>query len=308
MEQNRQMEKTTNIGFEQVVEQASPEQLYNNELVLIRLEEVDMEAANTVILPIQFEGYSAIVITKGASTVIVDYMPYNISKGMVLELISHNSIQNFTKSSDLEGYHLFTTKDFFIFLMSEFGPPPPNVMNLLRQNPITQPDDKSFKLLTGALERLNGNIVKKDHYYQHGLIMNEVRNFMMELRDVNIKKYSGVQPNVEYGRYEELLISFIKLLIQHCKEKHDVAFYSTELCVTPVYLSRAVKALSGKTAMTWISDSLTIEAKLMLRKPNVTIQHIAEELHFSDQSSFGKFFKKHTGMSPVEYRQSIIGS
>jgi AraC-like DNA-binding protein len=47
------------------------------------------------------------------------------------------------------------------------------------------------------------------------------------------------------------------------------------------------------------------EASRLLRDPELTLQQIAEELSFSDQSSFGKFFKKHSGMTPMKYRQSL---
>jgi AraC-like DNA-binding protein len=49
----------------------------------------------------------------------------------------------------------------------------------------------------------------------------------------------------------------------------------------------------------------TEAASRLLREPELSIQEIAEKLSFSDQSSFGKFFKKHTGISPLKYRQTL---
>ena len=49
----------------------------------------------------------------------------------------------------------------------------------------------------------------------------------------------------------------------------------------------------------------TETAARLLRDPELTIQQIAEKMSFSDQSSFGKFFKKHTGVSPLKYRQNL---
>jgi AraC-like DNA-binding protein len=42
-----------------------------------------------------------------------------------------------------------------------------------------------------------------------------------------------------------------------------------------------------------------------LRDPKLTLQQVAEELSFADQSSFGKFFRKHSGMTPLKYRQTL---
>ncbi|WP_233552114.1 helix-turn-helix domain-containing protein [Parabacteroides sp. AF48-14] len=49
---------------------------------------------------------------------------------------------------------------------------------------------------------------------------------------------------------------------------------------------------------------LIVEAKILLKAPQATVQQVADVLHFSDQSTFGKFFKKHMGISPMEYRKS----
>ena len=64
------------------------------------------------------------------------------------------------------------------------------------------------------------------------------------------------------------------------------------------------KELTGKSANKWIDDALIVEAKMLLKAPQATVQQVADILHFSDQSTFGKFFKKHMGISPMEYRKS----
>ncbi|MBQ2133511.1 MAG: helix-turn-helix domain-containing protein [Bacteroidales bacterium] len=48
---------------------------------------------------------------------------------------------------------------------------------------------------------------------------------------------------------------------------------------------------------------MTVKAKVLLRTPQLTIKEITDKLKFADQSSFGKFFKKHTGISPKKYRE-----
>ena len=48
---------------------------------------------------------------------------------------------------------------------------------------------------------------------------------------------------------------------------------------------------------------MILEAKAMLKSSEQSIQEIADELHFANQSFFGKYFKHHTGFSPKEYRK-----
>ena len=94
------------------------------------------------------------------------------------------------------------------------------------------------------------------------------------------------------------------MLFEHCKEQHVVTFYAEKLFITPQYLSLILKELTGKSANKWIADALIVEAKMLLKAPQATVQQVADILHFSDQSTFGKFFKKHMGISPMEYRKS----
>jgi len=49
---------------------------------------------------------------------------------------------------------------------------------------------------------------------------------------------------------------------------------------------------------------LISEAKSLLKQKELTIQQIAEMLNFSDTSSFGKFFKRNSGVSPKKFRQT----
>ena len=58
-----------------------------------------------------------------------------------------------------------------------------------------------------------------------------------------------------------------------------------------------------KSAAKWIINAVITEAKILLREPDKTINQIAIELNFPDQSTFGKFFKRNTGLSPLEYKK-----
>ena len=72
--------------------------------------------------------------------------------------------------------------------------------------------------------------------------------------------------------------------------------------LTPKYFSSLIKQDSGKTAGEWISEMLLLESKVRLQDKSQSIAQIAYDVNFSDPSHFGKFFKKHTGMSPLKYR------
>ncbi len=97
---------------------------------------------------------------------------------------------------------------------------------------------------------------------------------------------------------------FIKLVKDKFKTERFLEYYAEELGVTPKHLSRTVKSQTGYSAASWIERFLILEAKILLKSTNLTVQQISDSLNFPTQSFFGKYFKKNVGMSPKLYRNS----
>ena len=103
-------------------------------------------------------------------------------------------------------------------------------------------------------------------------------------------------------RIEELFFDFLRLVPIHFAEHHDVAFYASQLCITPRYLSQIVREVSGRTVVNYINQMLLMEASYMLQQTSLPIADIAVRLHFSETASFTRFFTRMKGMNPRAYR------
>ena len=75
---------------------------------------------------------------------------------------------------------------------------------------------------------------------------------------------------------------------------------------TPDYLSKIIRECDEQSALKWITNAVVTEAKLLLRRPDMNVSQVAIELNFPDQSTFGKFFKRNTGMAPARYRADAL--
>jgi AraC family transcriptional regulator, transcriptional activator of pobA len=64
-----------------------------------------------------------------------------------------------------------------------------------------------------------------------------------------------------------------------------------------------VKDVTGRSTGEWIDAAVVVETQALLHDPDLSVQQVANELSFPDQSSFGKFFKKQVGISPSDYRK-----
>ena len=104
-------------------------------------------------------------------------------------------------------------------------------------------------------------------------------------------------------RIEELFFDFLRLVPIHFTEHHDVAFYASQLCITPRYLSQIVRDISGRTVIDHINQMLLMEASYLLQQTSLPIADIAVRLHFSETASLTRFFTRMKGINPSMYRK-----
>lgn len=107
----------------------------------------------------------------------------------------------------------------------------------------------------------------------------------------------------EQSRPSGYVQEFLHLLQIHYMKERSVSFYADKLFISPKYLSLLVKKATGRSASRWIDDRVILEARNLLRYSGKNIQQVAYMLNFSNQSSFGKYFKHLTGQSPTEYQK-----
>lgn len=106
-------------------------------------------------------------------------------------------------------------------------------------------------------------------------------------------------------RASRLFHRLICLLHDFAQTQRNVTFYADRLCVTPQYLGRVVKKTSGLNLSHFIDRFVIIEAKMLLAAEEITMQEVARIMNFSDQSTFAKFFRRMTGIGPLQYRNSL---
>lgn len=103
----------------------------------------------------------------------------------------------------------------------------------------------------------------------------------------------------------QLFERFMEAVDHYHQQERQVQFYADKLCVTAKYLSMAIKEYSGKNPSDWICDYVVAEAKSLLLYSQMSAQEVAFHLNFPSQSSFGKFFKLQTGLSPTQYLKPL---
>ena len=265
--------------------------------------ELDDQDVQDHTMPMRLDALLMVLVLEGSSEIALDYVPYTIGANSFTIIMPTHTIQLNKVSKGFKGKLLVISREFLDECnTAKRSPSMANYMQL-RKNPCTTFEPQETELVDNYIELLRSKIKNRTHFYQKEVMQNAFVGFLLEIANIFMGKKDGLlMPAL--SRKEELFEQFLQLLFEHCKEQHVVTFYAEKLFITPQYLSLILKELTGKSANKWIDDALIVEAKILLKAPQATVQQVADMLHFSDQSTFGKFFKKHMGISPMEYRKS----
>lgn len=253
--------------------------------------------------PMRLDALLMVIVFEGTAEISLDYIHYEIGANWFVTITPIHTIQLNRISPDFKGKLLVVSREFLEDCNpSKKAPSMANYMKI-KKNPCTELNPEETAKLNEYFNLMKDKIELRTHFFQKEVMQVTFIGFLLELGNIFMGKKDGmIVPTL--SRKEELFEQFLQLLFEHCKEHHVVTFYAEKLFITPQYLSLILKELTGKSANKWIDDALIVEAKMLLKAPQATVQQVADTLHFSDQSTFGKFFKKHMGISPMEYRKS----
>ncbi len=175
------------------------------------------------------------------------------------------------------------------------------IVQSMREHPIVSLSDKIFEVFRDyfALVRkvsVEELLPQTPVYYK-----NILYTIVYALKEVYGKQQWEEVP-VTRGR--EILRYFERLVMQHYSRERSASFYAGKIGITLQHLCNVVKEETGETVTGIINKYVILDAKAQIKSSNAPIQSIAYSLNFPNVSFFGKFFKKHVGMSPLQYRNS----
>ena len=145
------------------------------------------------------------------------------------------------------------------------------------------------------------------HLYKNGIIRNLCNLLSLQMTDILCQRTED-DASTYVKRSNEIFLKFKRLLVSNYRKHHNIQFYADKLNISTTYLSRIVKRITGRTVYSHISELICVEAKRLLEYSDKDVKEISDWLGFSDQSVFGKFFLKRTGLSPMKYRTMRLGN
>ena len=247
--------------------------------------------------------FSVTLVEKGVSQFTVNDQKYEIKASEILlspisEIFSVNLVSKEFKSKMI----LFTADSI---TNSGYNYKSNNLLKSLsnRSSQIIL-NKELYEILKFCIARLEAlNDTDRDDYYY-----NELTWYYFSLLAYEIDNYYKKTDTIiaTTSRDESITTSFFILLRENYMKQHDVQFYADQLFITRKYLSKVIKKTMLRSTRDIINQVLITEAKVLLKGRNASVSHIAMLLNFSDHAVFSKFFKKHTGQTPSDYRKNDL--
>ena len=249
-----------------------------------------------------------IIVLKGSMDIIVNGKKFHFEKDTYINLPTWSDIYEILYDKDFHAMVTATDKNVAEDIFRNRNPFPPTFQYALEHNLGGQIMDKrDIATLKRDISNLIESLSNKDHHFAEEINYAYFYILLTDMADMMWKRYGSGSPShySDMKRSDGIMKAFAELLSQNIRKETSVEFYAEKLCISKQYLSLIVKEKTHVTIGKIISLVRVEEASRLLRDPDLTLQQIAEELSFSDQSSFGKFFKKHSGMTPMKYRSNL---
>ena len=172
------------------------------------------------------------------------------------------------------------------------------------ENPALTLTPEESRSMRGMIAQIERETRGPETHFSFDIVSGLIAATIYKVGDV-LYNYLSEHPEVQnpiHNRAEEYFKQFTHLWGEHYRTERSVGFYARQLCITPKYLTTLIKRISGLSVSEWIDNYVILEAKTLLKYSTMSIQEIAYYLNFPNQSFFGSYFKRNTGMSPSQYK------
>lgn len=231
----------------------------------------------------------------GELTVEINMIEHHISAGNLVITLPEDILQHKEISDDVKGLFIIVSQQFIEEAFPQIEEMLPLFLHIQKYPCLNLSVQECVKIQ--SFYNFFIQHLEEDSLYRNKIVRSILQSLIYYIAGIiNLDKDNKRE------RKDELFTRFVQLIIKNYRRNRKLDFYADKLFISPKYLSDVIKKISGRTAHDWIDRYILLEAKILLRSSHKTIQQIADELNFPNNSFFSKYFKKHCGMTPKEYR------
>ncbi|WP_111710005.1 AraC family transcriptional regulator [Lutibacter citreus] len=287
------MNNIPNISF-QSEENTKDFELLNLSKLFARLHTIN---DHNPTLPHRISFFALLFVTKGTGKHQIDLKEYNLTEGTVLK-IAKGQVHSFQKDAKYEGFLLLFTEDF---LLNYFSKSSINIISHLYNYHITSPISNYINGNETFLNQLILELKTKNTFAKKNIVAALLDLYLLRLeRESNNHKLQNNNSN-----HYPIFIEFKNFVETNYVTTRNVKDYGKMLFISTKLLNQIVKKFTLNTAKSFIDNYVILEVKRSIVSSNKSFKEIAFENGFDEVTNFTKFFKKHTELTPKQFKMEL---
>lgn len=250
----------------------------------------------------KMEGCALLFCRTGHAVVMIDQHRGEVTCNTLVLLLPGSYVLFTERSEDFRATFCTFSRDLFAEAAYRLDPA---FFEAVHKNSISHPPHRIVEGAVTWFQMAAYTYRDRGNIFRNTIIKNRLQNVLLEIYD-KMQRFAAKQSRTPETttRQTELFHRFAALVHEHCSREREVAFYADKLCISTRYLSTIVRSVAHSSAKEFIDRSVMLEIKMLLQSTDLSVQEIAYRLHFPDQSYLGRYFKKHAGESPTEFRNT----
>ena len=272
------------------------------QIMQFQIEVFDANRHFAVSYPHRHDFFEVLYLLNGSGFHVIDGNKYEINPPCIF-FMSPGQAHKIEFSNDIEGYIFIFTSEFYLINQSnqnrliEF----PFFFTIRQDNPPLILKDEGDILFIESLFKKGIDEIQSNENFSYDLI----RSILDLILTTCATKYKTEENIPEKAKGHFVVKRFFQLVEENYQTNLTVSQYADKMAITPNHLTQTVNQLTGKTSSQIIRSKQILEIKRLLVHTNLSITEIANYMNFPDQSYFAKFFKRETGISPLQYRNRV---
>ncbi len=248
-------------------------------------------------LPHRVSFFALLIVTEGTGSHLIDLKKYRLKKGTVLK-IAKGQVHAFEKNPSYEGFIILFTEEF---VLSYFSKSSIEFISHLYNYHISKPCVKGGSLNDAFIKEFLIELEVENTYAQKNIIATMLEVYLLKLERL---LQTTDRPKQNQPHYP-LFFEFRNLVEEKHTSTRNVKDYANMLSVSTKHLNLIVREFTLNTAKHFIDDFVILEIKRAIASTNNSLKEIGYTVGFDEITNFTKFFKKHTGTTPKQFKTEL---
>lgn len=272
------------------------------EFEIVSMKHLYTTKRNILINPHRAGFYHILWFFKGQTTHLVDFNPIEIKPNTIL-FLNKNTVHHFSTEGNFDGYVILFTDNFFCKTIQDTKFLHSTILynDLLSVSRIQLKEQ--VQIFREVFQLMSEEFESDNDMFQADILRNLLHSFLLfSERERRKQDFTEIKKDSNF----EIVMRFRDLLEAEFRNQKQANSFAQDLAITLNLLNQATIKAMGKTPKEMIDDRVMLEAKRLLVYTNRSVKNIGFELGFDEPTNFIKYFRRNSGLTPMEFRNKFL--